>query len=358
MPCATRCWWPSAREISAGISPTATRATGEPTAGYSCAKWPRSCAPRDCGSSMRMSRYWPRRRVLPRIAPQWPRISQPISGSRRDASTSRPPPRSAWDSSVGARVLPRPLPSCSKARIRRIRPRTIASSAQQYVHRAGAAVDRPCRAERHHVAMATQPRIDRDLQDGAARARPVTLAVNDPDASMPGVAIEREELGELVTGRGLAQAVQIQFIFDGIKTAAQAAQHLSAHAGPPKHQGIGAADGVLRRRTGSADRHGGEQRHGFVQLVARMSAARRAPRYAGARPFEPRGFRRLRQRLHIAYRGAKRHRIIVSAEIGGGVRGALLFHGVVDPLSGYPALQYSPQGAARHHRASRSYVRR
>ena len=43
--------------------------------------------------------------------------------SRRAASTSRPPPRSAWDSSAGARVLPRSPPSCSKVGIRRSKPR-------------------------------------------------------------------------------------------------------------------------------------------------------------------------------------------------------------------------------------------
>ena len=209
---------------------------------------------------------------------------------------------------------------------------TICRSSRSWTRRAATRTPRRCRRRSRapSVNAITSPwrrshAVDRNLQDRAARTRAIALAVNDPDAAMPGVAIEREEFGELVAGRGLTQAVQIQFVLDGIKAAAQAAQHLS------RARRAGETTGRRRRRwhprAGDPAAPAARRRS-----AAWCRATRRAPSAAAVRAAArecaasrvPRASRRLRQRLHVAHRGAKRQRIVVGAASASAAGGALV----------------------------------
>ncbi len=102
------------------------------------------------------------------------------------------------------------------------------------------------RGERHHIAVPLQPHIDRDFQNGSTRTGTVAFAMHDPHAAPSGAAVEFDELGKSVAGRGLTEPVQIQIVFNRVEPAAQAAHHLGAYARPPKRQRVGSADEFFR----------------------------------------------------------------------------------------------------------------
>ena len=111
--------------------------------------------------------------------------------------------------------------------------------AQQDVDGAGAPVDGPGRGKRHDVEMAPQPEVHGDFENGAARAGAVAFAVNDTHAADPGRPRVLEELRQLIARGSLGEAVQVEFVFDGNESPAQAANHLSAHAATLEQQQVG-----------------------------------------------------------------------------------------------------------------------
>ena len=72
------------------------------------------------------------------------------------------------------------------------------------------------------------------------------------------VAAARNEVGQPVARRGLAEPVKIQFVFDRVEAAAQTAHHLDAHAGAVKGQRR------IARHDLTAD-----QGHGLIEILRR-----------------------------------------------------------------------------------------
>src|SRR5271168_1834833 len=74
---------------------------------------------------------------------------------------------------------------------------------EQHVHGAGAAVDRARRNECHDIQVTAQPKVHRRFEYRAARARAISLAVDDSHAPVAAVAAACDEIGKPVARRRL-----------------------------------------------------------------------------------------------------------------------------------------------------------